>query len=79
MITFREGDRMLHIDEDYLVCLWRMVRRGELVEQKHGYWLPVTVCQVYKCSLCNNGIMTRNISVYKYCPECGAKMHGVKE
>ena len=43
-----------------------------------GYWVPVTVCQVYQCTACNAGMMTNRIDLHKYCPTCGAKMLGVK-
>lgn len=32
MVVFREGDKLMHIDQDALVELWRMAQRGELVE-----------------------------------------------
>lgn len=30
MVVFREGDKLMHIDQDALVELWRMVQRGEV-------------------------------------------------
>lgn len=31
MVSFREGDKRLYVDPDYLVELYRMVRRDEIV------------------------------------------------
>ena len=44
------------------------------ITERTAKWEAVTVCQVFKCSACGNGIMTKNIKAYKYCPNCGARM-----
>lgn len=72
MVTFREGDKLLHIDKDYLVCLWRMAQSGELTEPKHGRWITDDGI-ILVCSRCGRPLEEDGYSIM-YCPACGAKM-----
>ena len=78
MVVFREGDKLMHIDQDALVELWRMKQRGELTEPKHGRWISEHLAStsggsyaVVRCSVCK-----AQFPMYKtnYCPNCGARM-----
>lgn len=57
MVSFREGDTRLYVDPDYLVELYRMVRRDEIV-------------RVIRCKDCKH-LMTYNDGTYdcKYLAE----------
>ena len=59
----------------------RRIPAADVVEQKHGKWLDVTtsdnefICWV--CSECRHGADFVD-EPYNYCPNCGARMDGVK-
>lgn len=57
---------------------------ADVVERKHGKWerklVPISdegviIIPGNVCSECG-GITTYNVSLFKYCPGCGAKMDG---
>ena len=86
MVTFREGDKLLHIDQDALVELWRMVQKGELTEPKHGRWIKGVdeyfgdeMCKCSECGYLNLECEVFNLDGFRYCPNCGARMDEVEE
>lgn len=56
---------------------------ADVVEVRHGEWIPVEGDVIWKCSICDAEISTswdyENEDMFKYCPCCGAKMDGGKE
>jgi hypothetical protein len=62
------------------------VPTADVAEVKHGEWKPIVTqdsyleppyCDTCKCSVCEYEIDVSE-TVYKYCPNCGAKMDGGK-
>ena len=59
MVSFREGDKRLYVDPDYLVELYRMVRRDEIVrvirckDCRHYMDLGFTTCKYLRVT-CND-------------------------
>lgn len=65
------------------------IARSDVQEIKHGKW-QITEYDYYDCSVCGNSYYNgcessaearqrldeRPYDVYKYCPNCGAKMDG---
>lgn len=47
-------------------------------ERKHGHWIgkPIAGYSMVRCSVCF--AFANNIERWNYCPNCGAKMDGVK-
>ena len=66
MVTFRDGDKLMHIDQDCLVELWRMVKRGELVE-------------VVRCKDCKWIDLCKSPDVYEYKGANGFCSKGAKK
>lgn len=82
MVVFRDGDRLLHIDQDAIVELYRMKQRGELIEAGAAEWLfdgyyistASGIIRV-KCSRCGFRTLANGLDDYKYCPQCGKRMN----
>ena len=62
----------------------KMTPAADVVERKHGKWerklVPISdegviIVPGNVCSVCG-GITTYNVSLFKYCPGCGADMRG---
>jgi DNA-directed RNA polymerase subunit RPC12/RpoP len=43
-------------------------------EQKTGHWKQISPARIYECDICGQNVMTDDISAYRYCHGCGAKM-----
>lgn len=42
--------------------------------EKAGKWKKISPAGIYECSVCGHDVMTTDIEVYRYCPNCGARM-----
>lgn len=52
--------------------------KADFAEVKHGWWVTrksIHNEEFYVCSVCG----TANDDIWRYCPNCGAKMDGRKE
>ena len=43
-------------------------------EPKWGHWKQISPARIYECDICGQNVMTGDISAYRYCHGCGAKM-----
>lgn len=41
---------------------------------KVGHWIKITPSGIYKCSECEQNVLTGDIDAYHYCHHCGIKM-----
>jgi hypothetical protein len=41
---------------------------------RHGHWIQYATGNAFECSRCDLTISPRSILLFKYCPNCGAKM-----
>ena len=73
-----------HHYHDMIVECNHHIPTADVVEVKHGEWLPIVIqdnyleppyCDSCKCSVCEYEIDVSE-TVYNYCPNCGAKMDG---
>lgn len=55
-----------------------MTIRADVIEPKHGRWIPLRKEGCYKCSECLAASRVDNAGIprlyWNYCPNCGAKM-----
>ena len=73
--------RHLYPNDKYLVALANFPT-ADVVEVRHGEWLPYPSDDYMKCSVCGMEYhKTRMPDVVGYCPNpnCGAKMDGVTD
>lgn len=71
---FFQGDEKAQDDCESLLC---MLPAADVVPVRHGYWLDAGCYDVgfWRCSCCE--FLSEAIAapkLYKYCPNCGAKM-----
>ena len=48
-------------------------------ESKTGHWKQISPARIYECDICGQNVMTDDISAYRYCHGCGAKMESEGE
>ncbi len=59
-------------------------KQPTIEERKTGYWIEdkeasrIHVEKIYRCSACNNFEAWGTTELYRFCPNCGAAMRGVK-
>lgn len=47
--------------------------------EKTAEWKKISPAGIYECTNCSQNVMTSDISAYKYCHGCGAKMREAEE
>ena len=68
----------LHKEDEGIQC--RDLPTADVAEVKHGHWIKYAKYSfgtMYDCSICSNRILDNGHS-WHYCPNCGARMDGVK-
>ena len=54
-------------------------RKDEKDGDSNGVWEYIQDAGLCQCSICGHLHTAREISVYKYCPNCGSRMVNVEE
>lgn len=81
------GEKRMNINDALAKEYNRGLADGKAsVEQKHGQWIMCKrlgnlkpLFDTFRCSACDNLILSSKSNDYIYCPNCGAKMDEVTE
>ena len=82
-MTFPCGDGTSPYDHDSFIHNQTLADASQMIqdlpsvntqEPKTGHWKQISPARIYECDICGQNVMTDDISAYRYCHGCGAKM-----
>lgn len=75
-----EGKAQDHFFRDCPQGIHKDLKPVESVSETHGHWIgkPIAGYATVRCSNCKSAFL-ENKGIWKYCPDCGARMDEVAE
>ena len=73
-LTLGENSLIERIFADGVYAVLETFPAADVVEVKHGRWMPYGFGKEIMCSVCRCEL--GDAWEYRYCPDCGAKMDG---